>query len=105
MLRVMASEGGSGTAAFLSVFDSGRRAAGQPLGLALQNSTSDPGMSMKTKNSVKKSWAGADVAFERLRCAEGAVWSDCAACPALSLRDIADPHIGVCGSLNGVAGG
>jgi len=105
MLRVMASEGGSGTAAFLSVFDSGRRAAGQPLGLPLQNSTSDPGMSMKTKNSVKKSWAGADVAFERLRCAEGAVWSDCAACPALSLRDIADPHIGVCGSLNGVAGG
>ena len=33
MVRVMASEGGSGTAAFLSVFDSGRRAAGQPLGL------------------------------------------------------------------------
>ena len=64
MLMVMASEGGSGTTVFLSVFDSGRRAAGQPL--PLQNSTSDPGMSMKTKSSVKKSWAGADVAFERL---------------------------------------
>jgi hypothetical protein len=48
-------------------------------------------MSMKTKESAKKSWAGADVAFERLRCAEGAVRSDCAACPHLSLRDIADP--------------
>jgi hypothetical protein len=54
-------------------------------------STSDPGMSMKTKGSVKRSRAGADVAFERLRCAEGAVWSDCAACPGLSLRDIASP--------------
>jgi len=27
---------------------------------------------MKTKNKFKKSWAGADVAFERLRCAAGA---------------------------------
>jgi len=35
--------------------------------------------------------AGADVAFERLRCAEGAGWSDCAASPDVSLRDIADP--------------
>ena len=35
--------------------------------------------------------AGADVALERLRCAEGAVRSDCTACPRLSLRDIADP--------------
>jgi len=33
MVRVMASEGSSGTAAFLSVFDFCRRAAGQPLGL------------------------------------------------------------------------
>jgi hypothetical protein len=61
-------------------------------------STSDPGMSMKTTGSVKRSWVDADVAFERLRCAEGAVWSDCAACPGLPLRVIADPHIGVCAS-------
>ena len=47
---------------------------------------------MKTKDSVKKSMAGADVAFERLRHAEGAVRSDCTARPDLSLRDIADPH-------------
>jgi hypothetical protein len=48
-------------------------------------------MSMKTKDSAKKSWAGADVVFERLRCAEGAVRSNRATCPDLSLRDIADP--------------
>ena len=47
---------------------------------------------MKTKDSVKKSMAGADVVFERLRCAEGAVRSNCAARPGLSLRDIADPR-------------
>jgi hypothetical protein len=46
---------------------------------------------MKTKNSVKKSTAGADVVFERQRCAGGAVRSSCAARPDLSLRDIADP--------------
>ena len=51
---------------------------------------------MKTKDSVRKSMAGADVAFERLRCAEGAVRSSCAARPDLSLRDIADPDGGVC---------
>jgi len=50
-------------------------------------------MSMKTKDEVERSWAGADVALERLRCAEGAVRSDCAACPRLSLRDIADPTL------------
>jgi len=36
-----------------------------------------------------RSWrAGAEVAFDRLRCAEGA---SCPACFGLSLRDIADP--------------
>ena len=35
--------------------------------------------------------AGADVVFERLRCAEGAVRSDCADRPDLFLRDSADP--------------
>jgi len=35
--------------------------------------------------------AGADVAFDRLRCAEGAGRSNCAARPDLSVRDIADP--------------
>jgi hypothetical protein len=43
--------------------------------------------------------AGADIAFECLRCAEGAgrqIYDDC---PNLSLRDIADPHnSGVCAS-------
>ena len=48
---------------------------------------------MKTKDSVKKSWAGADVAFERLRCAEPAGRADCPACPDLSLRDIAGSKI------------
>jgi hypothetical protein len=51
---------------------------------------------MKTKDSVRKSMAGADVAFERLRCAEGAVRSSCAARRDLSLRDIADPDGEVC---------
>jgi hypothetical protein len=37
--------------------------------------------------------AGADVGVERLRCAEGAVRSDCAAYRDLSLRDIADPRL------------
>jgi hypothetical protein len=46
---------------------------------------------MKTKEDDKQSCAGADVGFERLRCTEGAVRSDCIACPNLSLRDIADP--------------
>jgi len=36
-------------------------------------------------------WAGGDIAFERLRCAEGADRSDCTAFAALSLRGIADP--------------
>jgi hypothetical protein len=35
---------------------------------------------------------GANVAFERRGCTEGAVRSDCTACPDLSLRDIADPR-------------
>ena len=44
---------------------------------------------MKTKDEVKKSRrAGADVAFERLRCADGAVKSDCT---DMALREIADP--------------
>ncbi len=34
---------------------------------------------------------GPDVAFERLRCGEGAVRRDCPDRPDLSLRDIADP--------------
>ena len=46
---------------------------------------------MKTKDKVKKSRAGADVALERLRCAEGAGRADCPACYNLSLREIADP--------------
>jgi hypothetical protein len=41
---------------------------------------------MKTKDR-----AGADVAFERLRCAEGAVRLGCTRGSDLSLRDIADP--------------
>ena len=53
---------------------------------------------MKTKDWVERSMAGADVAFERLRCAEGAVRSNCAARPDLSLRDIADPHSRACAS-------
>ena len=48
-------------------------------------------MSMKTKQKVKKSRAGADVALERLRCAEGAGRAGCPDSPTLSLRDIADP--------------
>jgi hypothetical protein len=52
---------------------------------------------MKTKDRIKKSMAGAsDVVFERLRCAEGVVRSNCATHPDRSLRDIADPDIGVC---------
>jgi len=39
----------------------------------------------------KEKRAGAYGAFERLRCAEGAVRPDCAERPDLSLRDIADP--------------
>jgi len=46
---------------------------------------------MKTKDKVRKSCDGADVALERLRCAEGAVQANCTARPDLSLRDIADP--------------
>ena len=45
---------------------------------------------MKTKEEDKKSEAGPDIAFECLRCAEGAGPSGCAANPDLSLRDIAD---------------
>ncbi len=49
---------------------------------------------------MRRGWgwseACADVVFERLRCAGGAVRSGCAARPNPSLRDIADPHIGVC---------
>jgi len=56
-------------------------------------------MSMKTKDKDRKSWAGGDPALERLRCAEGAVRSDCTSSPDLSLRDIADPTSRVCGSL------
>jgi hypothetical protein len=48
---------------------------------------------MKTKEEDKKSWAGAEVAFERLRDAEGAAWSNCPRWPELSLRDIADPRL------------
>ena len=48
-------------------------------------------MLMKTKHKVKKSWAGADVVLERLRCAEGAGRAGCLDSPTLSLRDIADP--------------
>jgi hypothetical protein len=44
---------------------------------------------MKTKDEAKKSRrAGADFAFKRLRCAEGAVKSDCT---DMALREIADP--------------
>ena len=46
---------------------------------------------MKTKDKVKKSRAGADVALERLRCAEGAGRAARSACPGMSLWDIADP--------------
>jgi len=46
---------------------------------------------MKTKEEDKQSRAGTDVAFERLRCAEGAVRSEWTAYPGLSLRDIRDP--------------
>jgi len=49
-------------------------------------------MSMKTKEDDKQSEAGADVAFECLRCAEGAGLSGCGVSPDLSLRDIADPR-------------
>ena len=45
----------------------------------------------ENKGVGKKVVAGADVAFERLRCAEGAVRSNCVTCADLSLRDIANP--------------
>jgi len=47
---------------------------------------------MKTKEEGKQSQAGADIAFECLRCAEGAGRSGCAVRLDLSLRDIADPR-------------
>ncbi len=47
---------------------------------------------MKTKEEDKQSRAGADIALECLRRAEGAVRSGCAADLDLSLRDIADPR-------------
>ena len=43
----------------------------------LENSGNKASMFMKTKEEIKKSWAGADVAIERLRCAEGAGRSEC----------------------------
>ena len=45
---------------------------------------------MKTKEDDKQSEAGADIAFECLRCGEGAGLSGCAVSLDLSLRDIAD---------------
>ena len=52
---------------------------------------------MKTKEEDKQSQAGADIAFECLRRAEGAVRANCTARPDLYLRDIADPQTsGVC---------
>ena len=63
----------------------------------LQNRGNKARMFMKTKEEDKRSQAGADIAFECLRCAEGAVRAKCTARPDLSLRDIADPHTsGVC---------
>jgi hypothetical protein len=56
------------------------------------NSKRTPQASPKPTLCAKLNWrAGADVVFERLRCAQGAGRSDGAACPVLSLRDIADP--------------
>jgi len=48
-------------------------------------------MLLKTKGRYSR--AGADVAFERLRCAEGAVQLGWTRRPDLSLRDIADPKL------------
>jgi len=53
-------------------------------------STNDPGMFMKTKEEVKMSGAGVDVAVEPLRCAEGAGCSGCTGGTDLPLRGIAD---------------
>ena len=50
-------------------------------------------MSMKTKEEDKLSGAGADTAFECLRCADGARRSGCAVSLDLSLRDIAGSKI------------
>ena len=49
-------------------------------------------MSMKTKEDDKQSEACADIAFECLRCAEGAGLSGCGVSLDLSLRDISDPR-------------
>ena len=49
-------------------------------------------MSMKTKEEDKQSEAGADIALECLRCAEGPGLSGCGVSLDLSLRDIADPR-------------
>jgi len=49
-------------------------------------------MSMKTKEEGKRPKAGADLAFECLRCAEGAGRSGCLVSLDLSLRDIAEPR-------------
>ena len=66
MVRVMASEGSSGTAAFLSVFDFCRRAAGQPLGLPTAKFDERSGNVYENKGFGKNVMAGADIAFERL---------------------------------------
>ncbi len=47
---------------------------------------------MKTKEEGKRPKAGADIAFECLRCAEGAGRSGCLVSLDLSLRDIAEPR-------------
>jgi hypothetical protein len=51
-------------------------------------------------SGMEVSRAGADVAFERLRCAEGAEGLVCTACPFGTSQT---PHLGVCASLDGVA--
>ena len=65
------------------------------LAAALQKSTNDPGMCMKTNDEAKKSLAGADVAFERLRCAEGALRPGRAGRRTCPFGMFETPHFGV----------
>jgi hypothetical protein len=64
-------------------------------GSRIQKPTEQSENVYENKGLDEKSLAGADVAPKRPRCGEGAVRSNSAEWPDLSLRDIADPkHAG-----------
>jgi len=71
---------------------------------ALQDSTNEPGMSMKTKEWVKMSWAGTDVVLEPLRCANRAwhVGQTGPLTPTCLFGTSQTPKIGVCAIPGGM---